>query len=193
MTITNNDTTGRRSHCRGCGAALEEALMLKGMRRIVGISDKGHPIHGVTEGVPMWRTLDRGHGAAVCPQAPEGSRYHVPGPMRVQQSRRAGWRKPDGAVSVARGTRWGNPYAVEKVKGGRFVVSHGDAVVGARLTREEAHKVAVKRYADDLHAGVLDVTVDEVRELLHDHDLMCWCPQGLACHADTLLAIANPR
>jgi len=31
---------------------------------------------------------------------------------RIQLQRRAGWRKPAGAVVVARPTRWGNPYAV---------------------------------------------------------------------------------
>jgi Domain of unknown function (DUF4326) len=33
-------------------------------------------------------------------------------PNRIQLSRRKGWRKPPGAVVVARPSRWGNPYRV---------------------------------------------------------------------------------
>jgi Domain of unknown function (DUF4326) len=33
-------------------------------------------------------------------------------PQRVQQHRAKGWRKPDGAISVARPHKWGNPFAV---------------------------------------------------------------------------------
>jgi Domain of unknown function (DUF4326) len=33
-------------------------------------------------------------------------------PERVQQRRTKGWRKPDGAISVARPHKWGNPFEV---------------------------------------------------------------------------------
>jgi hypothetical protein len=33
-------------------------------------------------------------------------------PRRVQQRRTKGWRKPDGAISVARPHKWGNPFVV---------------------------------------------------------------------------------
>ena len=33
-------------------------------------------------------------------------------PKRVQMRRTKGWRKPESAVSVARGTKWGNPFKV---------------------------------------------------------------------------------
>lgn len=33
-------------------------------------------------------------------------------PRRIQQRRTKGWRKPEGAVAVGRGTRWGNPFKV---------------------------------------------------------------------------------
>lgn len=32
-------------------------------------------------------------------------------PERIQRRRTAGWRMPDGAAYVGRGTRWGNPFA----------------------------------------------------------------------------------
>lgn len=34
-------------------------------------------------------------------------------PRRLQLSRAAGWRKPEGAVVVSRPTRWGNPFPVK--------------------------------------------------------------------------------
>ena len=33
-------------------------------------------------------------------------------PQRIQQRRTKGWRKPEGAVAVGRGTKWGNPFKV---------------------------------------------------------------------------------
>ena len=33
-------------------------------------------------------------------------------PKRIQQRRTKGWRKPQGAVAVGRGTKWGNPFKV---------------------------------------------------------------------------------
>lgn len=33
-------------------------------------------------------------------------------PQRIQLSRRKGWRKPEGAIVVARPSRWGNPFRV---------------------------------------------------------------------------------
>jgi hypothetical protein len=33
---------------------------------------------------------------------------------RIQLSRRRGWRKPEGAIVVVRGTRWGNPFEVKE-------------------------------------------------------------------------------
>ena len=69
---------------------------------------------------------------------------------------------------VTRPTRWGNPHPLA-------------------LGRAEA----VRRYRDDLLAGRLDVTVDDVRRELRGRDLACWCPLSEACHADVLLDVAN--
>jgi len=68
---------------------------------------------------------------------------------------------PPGGVSVARPTRWGNPYPVEEY-------GLGEAL---RLFRE--------------HAGTLDLAP------LRGHPLGCWCPLSRRCHADTLLDLAN--
>jgi hypothetical protein len=83
--------------------------------------------------------------------------------------RTGGWRKPPGAVNVARPTRWGNPF---------LIGTHGAEVVVAEYRRwiNEAEQ------ADLLAAAKTE---------LAGHDLMCWCPLDRPCHADVLLEIAN--
>ena len=50
---------------------------------------------------------------------------------------------------------------------------------------------AVRRYREDLLAGRLAVTVEDVRLELRGRDLACYCPLTEPCHADVLLDIAN--
>ena len=89
-------------------------------------------------------------------------------PRRLQRSRRKGARLPAGTLVVSRPTKWGNPYPLS-------------------LVREEA----VRRYRDDLLAGRLPVTVQDVREQLRGRDLACYCPPDEPCHADVLIELAN--
>jgi len=78
MTITN-DPTGRVSTCEHCGQKVEEARLLKGMRLPIW-DDDTKPAEKrvrigttISHGLLVWRTLDRGHGSAICPaQEPEG-------------------------------------------------------------------------------------------------------------------------
>jgi len=90
-------------------------------------------------------------------------------PQRIQLSRAAGWRKPPGAIVVARPTRWGNPY---------------------RVTDGRSRAEAVKLYRQALDAGSGPRRAD-IRRELGGHDLACWCPLTEPRHADVLLAIAN--
>jgi hypothetical protein len=93
-------------------------------------------------------------------------------PHRIQLRRTRGWRKPEDAVTVARPSRWGNPFRVE---------AH----------TVEAHAAMVERFRAALLAGRLDYTADDVRRELAGRDLACWCRPDLPCHADVLLAVAN--
>jgi hypothetical protein len=88
-------------------------------------------------------------------------------PKRIQLRRTPGWRKPQGAIVVARRTKWGNPFPVAKY-------GRAEAV---RLHREWL-------------ATQPDLVAAARRELA-GHDLACWCPVGEQCHADVLLGIAN--
>ena len=88
-------------------------------------------------------------------------------PERIQLRRTKGWRKPDGAVVVARPSRWGNPFRV--------------GVDGDRAQ-------CVAAYRGALEQGELPFTVADIRRELAGHDLACWCPLDEPCHADVLLA-----
>lgn len=89
-------------------------------------------------------------------------------PQRVQLHRTRGWRKPEGAVVVARPSKWGNPFRI------RPAVE------------------AVRAFAWAVDAGLCDVpSPEQIRTELRGKDLACWCPLDQPCHADVLLEIAN--
>jgi Domain of unknown function (DUF4326) len=90
------------------------------------------------------------------------------GPERIQLRRSIGWRKPEGAIVVARPSRWGNPYRI-----------------GEGLSRAEAVELYRQHLAGSPHL------VAEARTVLRGYDLACWCPLSEPCHADVLLRLAN--
>lgn len=90
-------------------------------------------------------------------------------PVRVQLSRRKGWRKPDNTVVVARPSAWGNPFAVKDYGVERAVANYKDRIQGLLLI------------------GAIDLSS------LAGKNLACWCRIGEPCHADVLLEFANPK
>lgn len=123
-------------------------------------------------------------------------------PKRIQLRRTRGWRKPEGAVVVARPSKWGNPFVV----GGPVTVYADDTEAGYDftfdgMTAEQA--VAGFRDLMQMRLNLLDGeehdpdTVEHVAEWraaledLRGHELACWCPLDQPCHADVLLELAN--
>ena len=112
-------------------------------------------------------------------------------PERIQIRRTKGWRKPQGAIVVTRGTDWGNPYVVGQtalitspaawpyVKPGE----HADYGYGPNITPA----VAVLLF----RIWVADRLEDQIRDELAGRDLACWCRLDQPCHADVLLELAN--
>lgn len=106
-------------------------------------------------------------------------------PERIRLSRAKGWRLSAGAANVARPGKWGNPFVVGR-DGTRlqcaakfyllargFIALHGPVSPADQLALWQRLK----------RAGAA----------LEGRDLACWCPlDGGACHADILLALANP-
>lgn len=113
-------------------------------------------------------------------------------PKRIQLKRTKGWRKPAGAVVVARPTRWGNPFTVAGYR------EHMDA----QATDEQARAACVDAFRDwlrgDTWAAGSGPEWEQRRAeylasiwTLRHRDLACWCPLDQPCHADVLLDIAN--
>ena len=49
----------------------------------------------------------------------------------------------------------------------------------------------MRRYREDLLAGRLAISVEDVERELRGRDLACYCPLDEPCHADVLLELAN--
>lgn len=85
-------------------------------------------------------------------------------PKRIQRKRTKGWRMPEGAVYVGRGSKFGNPWSLDL---------HSATTALACYSAHIAAKFA------------------EIRSELRGKDLACWCPLDQPCHADVLLEVAN--
>lgn len=107
-------------------------------------------------------------------------------PERIQLRRSKGWRKPEGCVSVARPSRWGNWFRVSD-----------------RLPAERAVEFFRQDVVDAIEYGPkrpdtfdpIEPRARWIAEHLHElagRDLACWCKPGEPCHADVLLELANP-
>ena len=117
-------------------------------------------------------------------------------PRRIQRKRTKGWRMPEGAVYVGRGSKWGNPFVCNSDRGPsgrRWPMSPEIAVASFRATlaREGSWwPVPLPWPRGKIPAGP-PTTVDDVRRELRGKDLACWCPLDQPCHADVLLELAN--
>ncbi len=117
-------------------------------------------------------------------------------PERIQQRRTKGWRKPENTVSVARPTKFGNPFAAK--------IPHGEEGL-ATMTRQYLVEDFREWLTTPLFAGkspkgwdsMLGVKFEDRARILDNLDelrgknLMCFCPLDQPCHADVLLEIAN--
>ena len=99
-------------------------------------------------------------------------------PQRVQLKRSAGWKMPANTLKVDRTTHWGNPFTIAECGSAAVAVAqHG------RWMRGE---IAAP-------GGVEPPTRAVLRTALGGRNLACWCAINGPCHADLLLALANPR
>ena len=122
-------------------------------------------------------------------------------PQRIQRKRITGWRMPDGAVYVGRGTKWGNPFRVYRctccpvrrwdVIDENLVTYAADHRYRGHLSPEQLRREHARclLYATELFAEFVAPALD-VSELRGKH-LACWCDLESPCHADVLLSLAN--
>lgn len=105
-------------------------------------------------------------------------------PIRIQLSRRKGWRMPPNTVKVDRTTKWGNPFIVGTDGTREKCVELFRILLGGRLVLTRCPECPDAQRAYSRHAR---------RNLRHlrGKNLACWCPLDAPCHADVLLEIAN--
>lgn len=110
-------------------------------------------------------------------------------PKRIRLRRTRGWRKPPGAIVVARPTKWGNPYTLNEMK----LVYPGDtpAELRAKIVSDLRGLIEGRWDRHEGRHSSSYPSVDEIVAELAGHDLACWCPDDQDCHASLLLAIAN--
>lgn len=123
-------------------------------------------------------------------------------PIRIQRKRTKGWRMPDGAIYVGRGSKWGNPFVVHPDRGPsgrRWPMTPESAVASFRSTLRQAggwFPVPLPWPKGKIPACE-PTTIEDVRRELRGKNLACWCPlvdkdgKPVPCHADVLLELAN--
>lgn len=139
-----------------------------------------------------------------------------PHPVRLQLSRKAGFRLGPNARSVARPGLFGNPWIVG-TPGALKIASWLDPFVASieldfdhRLTGQGAvdafrawlagqrpllptePPTAIVLAAEEMLARRRRHVLDMLPRLA-GHNLACWCKPGAPCHADVLLEMANAR
>jgi hypothetical protein len=112
---------------------------------------------------------------------------------RLQRKREKGWRIPEGAVYVGRGSKWGNPFKVNGTVDQAYLSPLGMEFIGSQWAQRGAawKSVAVSLYKRALKEGYLRVNIADVKHELAGRNLMCWCAPDSYCHADILMEIAN--
>lgn len=91
-------------------------------------------------------------------------------PQRIQRKRTKGWKQPKLTCYCGRGSKWGNPFAVE--------------LWGLDKS--------LRMYKDYLNTCVETGTLDLTELLKYDY-LSCWCPLDQKCHVDILISKLKER
>lgn len=107
--------------------------------------------------------------------------------QRIQRRRTKGWRMPEGAVYVGRGSIWGNPIPMAYVR--EFYNLRSDTERRAELAAL-FHDWLTGSFASAEKPERRTAILENI-EKLHGRDLACWCPLDGQCHADVLLRLAN--
>lgn len=120
-------------------------------------------------------------------------------PKRIQRKRTKGFKlaeatdNPNGVVYVGRGTKWSNPFTIEKTESNVFQVVYRNKSNNLiwsipLLDKDVAFDNLLEHYRGYMHDYL---GKDYISEHLKGKDLACFCPLDSPCHADVLLELAN--
>lgn len=127
-------------------------------------------------------------------------------PVRVQLSRKKGWRMPPNTINVARPTLWSNPFIIGAASGCDFTDGGDPTPMIAAMTREQViefyRDMVLGMLSPDMHPhghrwmerfkkATSNAHPAEYLSSLRGKNLACWCKPGEPCHADVLLELAN--
>jgi len=105
-------------------------------------------------------------------------------PIRVQLRRVKGWKMPPNTVSVARPTKWGNPFTFKAAD------DSGHTRRGAVAAFQDWLSGNFWACGADQYEARRQAILARLPEL-RGKNLACFCPLDQPCHADVLLEIAN--
>lgn len=132
----------------------------------------------------------------------EGRKAAPTAPQRIQRKRTKGFKMPEGAKYVGRGSAYGNPYVIQVAPKGMVGASpqtdHRYAVVDTRPNAPRGNYQLFKTFHDAASYATAQyryvVLPDLLAADLHTlagHDLACWCLPENPCHGSVLLEFAN--
>lgn len=115
-------------------------------------------------------------------------------PIRIQLSRKKGWKMPPNTVKVDRTTKWGNPFPVTAKQDTKTVVRVFNAIM--RGSQAKVYDSCKDENGESNPLGGLQLllwrnTTLKALPELRGKNLACWCKPGDPCHADVLLKLAN--
>lgn len=121
--------------------------------------------------------------------------------VRVQLSRKKGWRMPPNTVKVSRPGPWGNPWRQD----GNGVWLHAMSMGLDSHDEKDRTLAAIDLFRTWMTSGKVNemvaMMIDPpprsapplriIRRELRGKNLACWCRLDQPCHADVLLELAN--
>ncbi|WP_206438763.1 DUF4326 domain-containing protein [Mesorhizobium sp. M7D.F.Ca.US.005.01.1.1] len=113
-------------------------------------------------------------------------------PVRIQLSRKAGWRMPSNTVSVARPGKFGNPFTIATaIESGYANATTAQAFVVECFRDWLGPTQSGRDWWQGKESDRRKAQIFECLPALRGKSLACWCRPGDSCHADVLLELAN--
>lgn len=101
--------------------------------------------------------------------------------IRIQRSRKKGYKTPPNTIYVGRPTKYGNPYTVKD-----YMLS---LTPNPNDEEEDFHTWATNAYRQYLERN--PKLIELAKKELKGKNLSCFCSLDKDCHVDVLLEIAN--